>query len=136
MVLAVAAILAAYIGLYAVLRLTRYFVRQEYLCISCSPAMMKRIQKDHPTPRGVLTVESERNQIGCGKIQKQGKRFAESALLPLFRPLGEGEMVVRGFSVATISVFDNVDEPAASEGTYTRTTLVTNYTVRRKDQSF
>ncbi len=98
--------------------------------------MMKRIQKDHPTPRGVLTVESERNQIGCGKIQKQGKMFAESALLPLFRPLGEGEMVVRGFSVATISVFDNVDEPAASEGTYTRTTLVTNYTVRRKDQSF
>ena len=98
--------------------------------------MMKRIHEDHPTPRGVLTVESERNQIGCGRVQKQGKRFAESALLLLFRPLGEGEMAVRGFNAATISVFDNVDEPAGSEGTFTRTTLVTNYTVRRKDQSF
>ena len=132
-VLILAATLAAYVGVYATLRFTRYFVRQEFLCMSCSATLMQQIRKDHPAARAI-TVESERNQIGCGRIQKGGKRFAESVLLPLILPPGELEMILRGYSETIVSAFDNVTEDAGSEGPYTRATLLGEYRVTRRDQ--
>jgi hypothetical protein len=129
-------VLVTYAGTYAVLRLGKYFIRQQFLCLGCSPSMMKRIQRDFPKPKGLIQVASDRNQIGCGKIQKDEKRFGESILLPLFRPLGEVEMRLRGFNAVMIAVTDGVDEPAGSEGSFLRETLLTNYPATRRDQSF
>lgn len=128
-----AGLLVAYFGSYATLRLTRYFVLQEFYCLSCSDTLMQQIKKDYPAA-SEITVASMRNQIGCGRIQKEGKRIGEAVLVPLFRPLGELEMVIRGHSQVRISAYNNVTDETGSEGGYTRTTLLKEYKVTRRDQ--
>ena len=106
-------LLFLYIGSYCVLRLTRYLVRQEFLSERCS----KQIRDNYPDDRGPVkdgytwySFESERNQIGCGRIQKDRVSFGESVLRPAFRPLAEMELQVRGFNRPSMWVHKNVAE--------------------------
>jgi len=132
--LVAASVLAAYGGTYCVLRLTKYFVRQEFACQSCSDSVMERIRREHPTLRHI-SVESQRNQIGCGRIQKDGRRLGEPVLLPLFRPLGELEMRLRGFNHSTMHVQGYVNDGEPGTETYrTPPSFVCEFAVTRAEQ--
>ncbi len=134
MLVVAALAIAGYGGTYCVLRLTKYFVRQDFACLSCSDSVMERIRREHPNMRHI-SVESQRNQVGCGRIQKDGRRFGEPVLLPLFRPLGELEMRVRGFNHSTLYVQGYVDGAEPGTGIYhTPPNFVCEFTVTRAEQ--
>lgn len=102
-----------YTSSYCVLRLAKYFVRQEFITFGCS----KEIQAKYPSYAGSVEegyisyqCESHINQIGCGCIQKSETSFDETILLPMFWPLAEFEMYTRGFGTSTIYVYKTVLE--------------------------
>jgi hypothetical protein len=144
--LAVAALLPIYVASYCALRVTRYFVRQQFLCFSCSPATRERIRRQYPDDTGEIrdghtsyTCESERSQIGCGRIQDEEDRFGERLLVPLFRPLGELEMHVRGFGTSTLDVYKHVAEFERYDSEqrkvyFMRTSRVDRFEISRRDQ--
>jgi len=132
--LVMAVVIVTYPGAYVVLRLSKYFVRQEFLSFGCSESVMDRLKTEYPAAVQLWT-ESERNQIGCGRIQKDKERFGEFLLLPVFRPLGELEMRVRGFNHSTMSVFaDYYDSGVSPEGGPPRLELLTDLAVTREEQ--
>lgn len=142
----VAALLVLYAGAYCSLRLTKYFVRQQFLCFACSADMAHIITDQYPDGPGPVrdghtwySYDSERNQIGCGRIQKDGRRFGEHLLLPLFWPLAELEMYVRGFGRSTMYIYRNVAEFERYDSEqrkvyYTRTSLIDQFQISRRDQ--
>ncbi len=137
---------AAYIGIYCLLRTTKYFVRQEFICFSCSGSAARYVREKYPDDPGKTReghtsygCESERNQIGCGRIQKDTPRLGEHILIPAFRPLGELEMRIRGFDTATMYVYRYVSEferyNASSNKVYfPRMSLADKFPVSRRDQ--
>ena len=83
---------------YCVLRLSKYFVRQQFVTFGCGESIRQKYPDDAgPIQDGPESYSfgSERNQIGCGRIQKTSVRFGESVFLPVFTPLGEMEMHIR-----------------------------------------
>jgi hypothetical protein len=136
--------LLLYLGTYCVLRLNKYFVRQQFVTFDCD----KSIRQKYPDDAGPLqdghksySFESERNQIGCGQIQKTSVCFAESFLLPIFTPLGEMEMNIRGFNDSKLEVYKSVAEferydSKSNKVFYLRQSLVNEISIRRKDQKF
>jgi hypothetical protein len=131
-----------YVGTYCTLRLTKYFVRQEFLTFGCG----KAIRLQYPDDAGPIkeghtsyTFESERNQIGCGRIQKQTTRPGETILLSIHYPLGELEMYIRGFNTSTMHVLKSVAvfERLDSDGDkvyFGNQSTVDEFVVSRKEQ--
>jgi hypothetical protein len=129
---------------YVALRLTKYFVRQQFVTFGCSES----IREKHPDDSGPVqdgytsySFESDRNQIGCGRIQKDSARFGEPVLLPIFTPLGEMEMSLRGFTDSKLQVLKSVAEferydSESNKVYYHRQSLLDEITVARKDQTF
>ena len=65
--------LLLYSGSYCVLRLSKYFVRQEFITFGCPDRIREKYPDDaRPIKDGYTSYsfESKRNQIGCGRIQK------------------------------------------------------------------
>lgn len=133
-----------YTGIYCALRLTKYFVRQEFITFNCS----EKIQQKYPGDKGPVTegyttyqFESTRNQIGCGRIQKRETRFGENFILPVFYPLRELEMRIRGFNTSTMNVLKYVAEferynSNGGKVYFSRGSLVDGFTIDRKEQTF
>ena len=138
------AALLLYSGSYCVLRLVKYFVRQEFVTFGCSDHIREKYPDDAgPIKDGYTSYsfESERNQIGCGRIQKGSSRFGETILVPVFSPLGELEMRVRGFNDSQLRILKYVAgfERYTSESNkvyFHRESLVDEITVGRNDQTF
>jgi hypothetical protein len=138
------ALLMLYFSSYCALRLTKYFVRQEFVTFGC-PDRIREKYADDPGPNKdghiSYSFDSERNQIGCGRIQKIEKRFAEVIMLPVFRPVGELEMYIRGFNSPILYVHKIVSEferydSDANKVYFPRAVLTEKFPVRRKDQTF
>ena len=133
-----------YTGIYCALRLTKYFVRQEFITFNCS----EKIQQKYPGDKGPVTegyttyqFESTRNQIGCGRIQKRETRFGENFILPFFYPIRELEMRIRGYNSSTLYVNKYVAgfERYTSNGKkvyFHRRTPVKQFTIDRNEQIF
>ena len=132
-----------YTGLYCILRLTKYLVHQEFITFTCSEEIRQQYPSDTgPLKEGYTTYEFEstRNQIGCGRIQKQQTRSAENIILPFFYPLRELEMRVRGFNSSTLNVMKYVSEfeRYTTDGRkvyFPRSSLVNQFTIDRNKQT-
>ncbi len=132
-----------YTGSYCLLRLKKYFVRQEFVTFTCS----EEIQQKYPSDTGSVVeghvsyeFESYRNQIGCGRIQKREVRFAETFLRPVFYPISELEMRLRGFNSSTMRVLKYVAElerytPDGKKVYFPRQSTVDEFTIDRKEQT-
>ncbi len=85
------------------------------------------------------SFDSDRNQIGCGRIQKDSVRFGETVLLPIYNPLGELEMRIRGFNHSKMRVtkraaeFERYDS-SSNKVYFLQQTAVDKLTVSRNDQ--
>jgi len=102
----------------------------------------------YPTDHGPITngytsysFESQRNQIGCGRIQKKSTRFGETFLTPLFSPMGEMEMRIRGFNTAKMQILKSVAEferynSSSNRVYFHRQSLVDEIVVSRNEQKF
>ena len=138
------AILLLYPATYSVLRLTKYFVRQQFVTFGCPSHIREKYSDDAgPVKDGhtSYSFESERNQIGCGRIQKDFTRFGEPILLPLFSPLGEAEMRIRGFNDPELQVFKHVAEferygSDSNKVYFHRQSLIDQIPISREDQTF
>jgi hypothetical protein len=138
------ALLFIYVGSYCVLRLAKYFVRQEFLSEGCSKQIRDRYPDDKGPVRDGYTsysFASERNQIGCGRIQKNCSKCGENILVPVFRPLGEVEMYVRGFGKVKMEVLKNIAEferydSKSNKVYYHRESIMDQFAVSRHDQTF
>ena len=113
------AVAVVYVSSYALLRISRYFVHQE-LTTFYPPSSVRRefVDDPFPTQEGNVFYEffSTRNQIGCGHIQKPSSRLGEFILVPLYMPLAEVEMLLRGYGYAEwyivkrVAVFERYDD--------------------------
>ena len=144
LIIVVLALPLVYAGTYCALRLTKYFVRQEFVTFSCNA----HIRAKYPDDVGAISeghtsyeFESERNQIGCGRIQKQTNRLGESVLLPLYHALGELEMRIRGFNKSTMYVrkyvaeFERLDSES-NKVYFARPSVSDKFVVSRNEQTF
>ncbi len=133
-----------YPACYSVLRLSKYFVRQKFVTFVCPVHIRDKYPDDaRPIQDGYTSYsfESERNQIGCGSIQKNHLRFGEAIILPVFRPLGEIEMRIRGFTHSEMLVLMYVAEferygSDSNKVYFHRESLVDRIPISRKDQTF
>ncbi len=97
--------LSLYPASYLALRATRYLIHQDFLCLSVGQETMTALKRKFPQANSI-SVESERHQIGCGRVQKTKRRVGEAFVVPLFRPLSELEMHLRGYSTTALWVYD------------------------------
>ncbi len=129
---------------YCVLRLTKYFVRQQFVTFGCPDHIREKYSDDaKPIKEGYISYsfESERNQIGCCRIQKKYIRFGEPILLPLFSPLREAEMRIRGFNTSRMQIWKGVAEferynSASNRVYFHRYSLVDEIVISRNEQKF
>jgi hypothetical protein len=133
-----------YAGTYCTLRIKKYFVRQEFLTFNCRESIRTKYPNDAGSIKEGHTsyaFESERNQIGCGRIQKRTSRLGESILLPLYDPLGELEMRIRGFNRSTMYVRKYVEEferfnSESNKVYFSRQSWADEFVVSRNEQTF
>ena len=138
------AFLSFYTGSYCSLRLTKYLVHQNFITFMCSKEIQQKFQSDTgPVKDGYTSYEfeSNRNQVGCGRIQKSESMFGEDFILPFFYPIAELEMRIRGFNSSTLHVNKYVAEfeRYASNGNkvyFHRRTPVKQFTIDRSEQRF
>jgi len=118
-----ALVVLSYPVAYGALRVSRYFVRQEFACFSCPTPLMQELEAKFPHAHQISVV-SEATRIGCGRVQKKRTYFAESFLLSVFAPMAKLELGLRGFNSTTLYVHDNVTDAPSAEGVYVRTILL------------
>ncbi|GEM_PF-4347131 len=103
-----------YGGSYVVLRLSRYLVHQQFMLLFHNEALREGYVDDPgPSREGLRSyeLESVRNQVGCGRIQKEKYYPAEAFILGFTTPLRELEMWLRGYGSTTLYVMEITLQP-------------------------